>query len=626
MAESAEQLVDKKIRRLRKKLLQIEHLEILSRELNDEELVKVDKKGETRKELLKLVKEVEMKRLSRSSKENETRSKVPKLSESVPTTTSDKLVSSTTNQSSNVPTKFANKDSSKSDKNVSIPSTSAANNVQVNDRGDSAAIVSATDDKTPVASQATVIATKNAIKSPSTSRTVESGSTGNHSAVNKPSDVVQSAVSNPSGWDQSAVKSWRKRKWFVEELNGHEDLILDCDTSLPDNVAVTASRDTTIKVWDLSSGSMVHSLRGHHGPVTGCRIMRWRHRSVDPSNPSDELDSQLTDNELMCVSASTDCSIKLWSLETGLEVRSIYTFNGINKLELLKVNQYSVTGTDGGKLEVFSLAEGRSLSSAPAHTNAVTALSVSEDEAQTLLVSGSEDGIIKVYQVVECGRVLRCLYVSENVCTLDTSLTVRPVQSVHVTRSGSVYYGDNGHNLKLLDWKNNRVSKFSNHTTDQGFTDHICGMDKVLFATAYDVDTGLGQMNLYEERAGAMPHYIATLADNNTSRICVMSCSTAEDTVVVLTGGWQLKVWKSVLKQQGVRSNDVSSSVQGCVLSLGEGHLVVDSGADESESDDDSVNNSLNNSVNRSSNTSNMQESDGVLSKQGTGFCNCSVM
>ena len=69
--------------------------------------------------------------------------------------------------------------------------------------------------------------------------------------------------------------------------------------------------------------------------------------------------------------------------------------------------------------------------------------------------------------MVECGRVLRCLYVSENVCTLDTSLTVRPVQSVHVTRSGSVYYGDNGHNLKLLDWKNNRVSKFSNHTTDQ---------------------------------------------------------------------------------------------------------------------------------------------------------------
>ena len=63
------------------------------------------------------------------------------------------------------------------------------------------------------------------------------------------------------------------------------------------------------------------------------------------------------------------------------------------------MNQYSVTGTDGGKLEVFSLAEGRSLSSAPAHTNAVTALSVSEDEAQTLLVSGSEDGIIKVYQV-----------------------------------------------------------------------------------------------------------------------------------------------------------------------------------------------------------------------------------
>ena len=37
-----------------------------------------------------------------------------------------------------------------------------------------------------------------------------------------------------------------KSSWSVRELEGHEDLVLDCD--IQDNLAVTASRDTTVKV------------------------------------------------------------------------------------------------------------------------------------------------------------------------------------------------------------------------------------------------------------------------------------------------------------------------------------------------------------------------------------------
>ena len=47
---------DRLIRKLRKKLRQIEHLEGLDRELNDEEEAKVEKKDEIRRELKQIMK------------------------------------------------------------------------------------------------------------------------------------------------------------------------------------------------------------------------------------------------------------------------------------------------------------------------------------------------------------------------------------------------------------------------------------------------------------------------------------------------------------------------------------------------------------------------------------------
>ena len=71
-----------------------------------------------------------------------------------------------------------------------------------------------------------------------------------------------------------------------------QDLVLDC--SVGETVVVTASRDTTVKVWSLS-GELLHSLRGHTGPVTGVRTL----------------------GEEMVVSASQDCHLKIWNLESG---------------------------------------------------------------------------------------------------------------------------------------------------------------------------------------------------------------------------------------------------------------------------------------------------------------------
>jgi hypothetical protein len=48
--------------------------------------------------------------------------------------------------------------------------------------------------------------------------------------------------------ERETVKLWRKRTWTVDELEGHEDRILDCDVNIEQNILVTSSSDTTIKV------------------------------------------------------------------------------------------------------------------------------------------------------------------------------------------------------------------------------------------------------------------------------------------------------------------------------------------------------------------------------------------
>jgi len=61
--------------------------------------------------------------------------------------------------------------------------------------------------------------------------------------------------------------------WKSTELNGHEDLVLDCDLDVHLGLAVTCSRDTTVKVWSLETGTLLHSLRGHTGSVTSVRLL-----------------------------------------------------------------------------------------------------------------------------------------------------------------------------------------------------------------------------------------------------------------------------------------------------------------------------------------------------------------
>ena len=109
-------------------------------------------------------------------------------------------------------------------------------------------------------------------------------------------------------------------------------------------------------MWSAVTGELVQSMRGHSGAVTGVRIL-------DTGEPGAEAGARVVSGSeagarvgsgaeagARVVSASSDCSVRVWSLEAGQCEASLYTYNTVTRLELLPAIPASVTTTDGGKI------------------------------------------------------------------------------------------------------------------------------------------------------------------------------------------------------------------------------------------------------------------------------------
>jgi len=82
--------------------------------------------------------------------------------------------------------------------------------------------------------------------------------------------------------------------WSSEEA--HNNAINDIAITPNGNKSISASTDTTLKVWDIDRGFGIHRLRGHELRVDVVKI---------------------TPDGTCAISASADSRFKIWNLNTG---------------------------------------------------------------------------------------------------------------------------------------------------------------------------------------------------------------------------------------------------------------------------------------------------------------------
>nr|CAB3245446.1 mitochondrial division protein 1 [Phallusia mammillata] len=394
-------------------------------------------------------------------------------------------------------------------------------------------------------------------------------------------------------------KLWRN-KWFsVIALDGHNDVV--CDVSVKCGWVASGSRDTSIKLWDISTKKEIRNMSGHTGAVTAVQMMDETESERLRGLISAESDSELMHDmsvkqfpqELLLVTGSTDCYVKLWLLPQGFCIKSIYTFSPITTI----CHQHDVVfvGSDSGKLTAFNLINRQQLNDKIIHDDSITSLQCNG----SLLVSTSKDGNLKLWEI--CDKDQQPTKVSKIKHKIHPNLKFNLVESNFYAESRQIlcsyltdklFYGDDGINLKVLDILEETVAKFSNHKS-MGFTDACFVISEMLFTTSLDLDTGTGSINVRTLSAESQLAYIASLSCDEFPRFTCATCDPTSNEFIFVTGGTMLLLWKPAhgskhASDTNLERNGVVHVKGGNIPELGKNFVHSDVESDTSDGETDS--------------------------------------
>ncbi|XP_056236236.1 uncharacterized protein si:ch211-154o6.3 [Seriola aureovittata] len=376
----------------------------------------------------------------------------------------------------------------------------------------------------------------------------------------------------------SLKASWEKTKFRLRLLEGHNDIVT-CVVAV-DNLVVSGSRDTTVKVWHVPTATEHKNLGGHTGGVT-CL-------SAPPSEYCKRLawSLSLSDKERFILSGSADCYVKIWALSIGQCVKSIYTFNAVTALCFVpEEDGYIITGSDGGKVQAWSWHSFENCQSINAHQEAVTSI----QSQGPLVFSGSAEGGVSVWEN-RCSNKdpLRLLHHWSGQVTgcgggSGGRLTLSP-------RGDRVFLAYGQAWLKILHWRIGTTSRLTNHSSITGVTDCVHQTGGLLIGSCYDLANGDSTLNLF-----SLPQcrYLASLTWPEAPRIlCFAAWTTGSGDHRWVTGGRNLIVWEQ-LPSSGKQRGDVTvkrdSRLDSCSLESEEDTEDDEETDDYGDDDDDNA-------------------------------------
>ena len=240
-------------------------------------------------------------------------------------------------------------------------------------------------------------------------------------------------------WDLESRRRLRR-------LRGHTDSVCGLALSADGRLAVSASRDKTLKVWHTQEGRELRALESHSTavidvavsedgrlavsvPILQKRLKVWdvasghMLRTLAPADDSGSTAVAVTADGRLAVSASEGETLKVWDVESGRELRTLKGHTGVvNGVALSKDGRLAVSASTDHTLKVWDVASGRRLRTIKGHTEKVNGVAMTGDGR--LAISRSDDNTLKVWDL-ETGRELHTFkaYIPTDLTGLGLPLT-----------------------------------------------------------------------------------------------------------------------------------------------------------------------------------------------------------
>jgi len=175
-----------------------------------------------------------------------------------------------------------------------------------------------------------------------------------------------------SGSEDNTIKVWDVKTGKVRKTLTGEDVWVNSVTFSPDGRSF-ASKGDKIKLWDITTNKPLFNL-------DGVRVVAF------------------SPNGRMLASGGLNDSIRLWDLETGKVVHTLHKHvNPIRSVAFSPDGSILASGSDDKTIKLWNLKTGKELSTLEGHRHSVGSLAFSPDGR--VLASGSSDTTIKLWDI-----------------------------------------------------------------------------------------------------------------------------------------------------------------------------------------------------------------------------------
>jgi WD40 repeat protein len=217
---------------------------------------------------------------------------------------------------------------------------------------------------------------------------------------------------------------------LIRTLDGHTGSVKAVAITSDACLAISASSDETLRIWNLESGESVRTLRGHSGSVNSVAMMPDGRQIISASYDNTlrvwDLESgrinqilrghtasvkavAITPDGRLAISASYDRTLRIWDLESGATVRTLEGHNQrVNAVFVSPDGCRAVSASYDRTLRLWDLESGKTVRTFRGHTWSISAVAITQDGR--LAVSASDDKTLRVWNL-ESGenvRTFRC--------------------------------------------------------------------------------------------------------------------------------------------------------------------------------------------------------------------------